>query len=180
MLTFENGVIRLGDRILPGVLKSLSVRGQVKYDETTMDARSGQARIPAGWEDADISATVELLTDTTTCYAKLRELNGIFKSAETVRDTDHGQTITRPPAVYAVVNEHINARGIRKVVFSGLASSETDDDDVIQAVLTFSEYDNPAAAAETRAQGTESPSTSDPTAAGNAITNDDEILTGKI
>jgi hypothetical protein len=177
-LTFEDGIIRLEDQDIPGILKTLSVRGQVKYDETKMDAQSGQARIPAGWKDADIAVTVELLTDLTTCYQKLKLLNAIFKGAESSRDTDHGQTISRPPKIYTVVNQHINARGIRKVVFSGLASNESDMDDVIQAVLTFDESNNPAADAEKRAQGTDSTSTD--SGGSDSISKDDEKLTGQI
>ncbi len=180
LLTFADGVIRLDDQDVPGILKSLSVRGQVKYDETKMDAQSGQARIPAGWEDADVTATVELLTDDNSdCYQKLKSLNAIFKSAESSRETEHGQTVTRPPKEYTVVNRHLNARSVRKVVFSALASSESDQDDVIQAVLTFNESNNPAVAAEQRAQGTDT-TTVDNSKLAASVTEDDEKLTGQI
>jgi hypothetical protein len=177
-LTFEDGIVRLNDQEVPGIFKALSVRGQIKYDDTKMDAKSGQARIPAGWEDADITVTLDLLTDNAgTCYKKLKNLNSIFKGADAERDTDHGQKVKQPPKIYTVVNQHINARGVRKVVFSGLASSESDEDDVIQAVLTFNESNNPAARAETRAQGTETPASA---SKGNAVTSDDEVIRGRI
>ena len=178
-LTFEDGIVRLDDQDAPGILKALSVRGQIKYDETNMDGKSGSARIPAGWEDADITVTMDLLTDdSSNCYSKLKRLDTIFKGAVSSQKTDHGQTVTRPPKVYTVVNQHINARGVRKVTFSGLASSETDDDDTIQANLTFTEANNPAIAAETQSQGT---SESTVVADGSSVTQDDEnILTGTI
>jgi len=178
-LTFEDGVVRLDDMEAPGVLKALSVRGQIKYDETKMDGKSGQVRIPAGWEDADITVTVDLLTDDAgTCYQKLRRLDAIFKGADAQRETEQKQTITRPPKVYTVINQHVNARGVRKVWFSGLASSETDDDDTIQAVMTFTESNNPAGKAEKRAQGTSAASGS---TSGNDVSKDNEtVLPGRI
>jgi hypothetical protein len=170
-LTFEDGIVRLGDQEAPGILKALSVRGQVKYDDTKMDGKSGQAKIPAGWDDADITVTLDLLTDETgTCYQKLKVLNAIFTGADPEQDTEHKQTVKHSPKIYTVVNQHINARGVKRVYFSGLASSETDEDDVIQAVLTFTEKGGVAAKAETRAQGTSKSSG----ASGNSVSDDDE------
>jgi hypothetical protein len=56
MLTFENGVIRLGDRKHSRCSQIALGSGSGEIRRDTMDARSGQGRIPAGWEDADISA----------------------------------------------------------------------------------------------------------------------------
>jgi hypothetical protein len=131
ILSFEHGEIRLAGVLLPGVLKNLSVRGQVRFDEAERDGLSGTARIPMGWEDSDIVATVELLSDEeSNCYDKLVELDANFKG------TDNGAN----PAIYTVANEHLAARNIDRVIFNGFESQETDEDDVILAILSFVEH----------------------------------------
>lgn len=131
ILSFEHGEIRLAGVLLPGVLKSLSVRGQVRFDEAEQDGLSGKAKVPMGWEDSDITITIELLSDeNSNCYDKLGEVDANFKG------TDNGTN----PAIYTVANEHLSARNIYRVVFNGLESQETDEDDVILASLSFVEH----------------------------------------
>jgi len=131
ILSFEYGEIRLSGTLLPGILKNLSVRGQVRFDEAEQDGLSGKVKVPMGWEDADITITVELLSDEkSNCYDKLAELNASFKGA------DNGAN----PMVYSVSNGHLTARDIDQVVFNGLESQETDEDDVMLAVLSFVEH----------------------------------------
>ncbi|MDY6904081.1 MAG: hypothetical protein SWH61_05280 [Thermodesulfobacteriota bacterium] len=131
LLTFEHGEVRLGNKVVPGVLKSQSVRGAVRFDEAKQDGLSGKARKTMGWEDADITLGLELLTDDdASCYDRLAELNAIFRAF----DDDVA------PRVYDVTNAHLRARGVDQVVFSGLVSNETDTDDVITCTLTFVEH----------------------------------------
>jgi len=139
-LTIEHGEVRLNNRIVPGILKSLDVRGSVMFDKAEKDSQSGKVKTPLGWEDADVSLVMQLVSDnhlkptkppsTLSCYEKLAELNGIF------RDTDK----SKDPKVYEVVNAHITARGIERVVFSGLNSSETNENDIMLATLSFVEH----------------------------------------
>jgi hypothetical protein len=124
-------------------------------DEAEQDGLSGKVKVPMGWEDADISAIVELLTDEfSTCYDKLHELNRIFKG------TNNGGN----PNIYDIVNAHAISRGIERVVFSGLSSSETDQDDVIAATLNFIEHIPPVTKVEERvvASGTTGTASSTP------------------
>lgn len=156
-VTFENGIIELDDQALPGIFKNMSVRGQVVFDEAKQDARSGTIKKPMGWQDADISMTVQLLTDNdTTCYEKLQTLDSVFKGF----DTDGN------PPVFSVVNSHTFARGIEKVIFSGLNSSETDQNNVMLCNLSFTEHLPPIIKVEERnpASQTEgsTPATSSP------------------
>lgn len=131
ILSFEHGEIRLGNVLLPGTLKSISARGQVRFDEAEQDGMSGKIKMPMGWEDSDIIISVELLSDEkSNCYDKLAELNASFKGV------DNGAN----PVIYSVANEHLMARDITDVVFNGLESSETDEDDVILANLSFVEH----------------------------------------
>lgn len=155
-LTFEDGEIRLGGFTVPGVLKSLSIKNRVRFDEAEQDGLSGKVKVPMGWEDADITAAYDLLTDEfSTCYDKLQELNRIFKG------TNNGGN----PNIYDIVSSHIVARSIERVVFSGLSSSESDQDDVIAATMDFVEHIPPVTKVEERvvASGTTGTTTTTPT-----------------
>jgi len=141
ILSFGDGQLTLAGRIVPGILQSMTVAGQVRFDQAEQDGMSGKVKVPMGWEDADITLVVELLTEEgSTCYDKLAALSRIFKG------TDNGGN----PKIYDVVNTHALARGIERVVFSGLSSQETDQDDVIAANLSFVEHVPPVTKVEER------------------------------
>jgi hypothetical protein len=135
----------------------MTIRGAVRFDKAEQDGLSGKTLTPLGWEDADIVLVLELLTDKkSTCYDKLTDLEVIFKGY------DNGGN----PNVYEINNSHVDARGISKVVFSGLESSETDGDDLIVATLLFAEtepaiveVEKPVIASD-QATGTPAPATS--------------------
>jgi hypothetical protein len=134
LLNFAHGEVRLGSHTVPGILRTLRVGGKVRFDESEPDGLSGKAKTPMGWEDCAVSLGVELLTDERgTCYDKLAELDGLF------RGHDNGAN----PRVLDVANAHLTARGIERVVFAGLDSSESDRDDVILATLHFTEHRPP-------------------------------------
>ena len=42
MITFEDGVVKLGDEEVPGILRSLRVSGKVRFDEQKVDGSSGK------------------------------------------------------------------------------------------------------------------------------------------
>lgn len=141
ILSFGDGQVSLAGKLVPGIMQSMTVAGQVRFDQAEQDGMSGKVKVPLGWEDADITLVVELLTEEgSTCYDKLAALNRTFKG------TDNGGN----PKIYDVVNAHALARGIERVVFSGLSSQETDQDDVISANLSFVEHVPPVTKVEER------------------------------
>lgn len=130
-IIFEDGRITLGGQVVPGILQDLRVACRVRFDEHKSDNLSGKSKIPTGYEDADISATVILLTDDESdCYEKAAELAGLFK------DTDPKVN----PQVFTVVNKHIQARGVKQVVFTSLDTTENSRLDDIRATLKFVEH----------------------------------------
>lgn len=148
LLSFEDGEVRLAGELLPGVLKYLSVRDQVRFDEAEQDGMSGKTKTPLGWEDAAVVVIVELLTDSSsTCYDKLAVLDAKFR----------GHDSKGNPLVLDVVNAHLRARGVDQVVFSGLDSSESDQDDVILVNLSFTEHRPAIVAVEERAEAGSAP-----------------------
>lgn len=134
LLTFEDGIVRIGGDALPGLLQNLKVSDSVRMDEQSVDKTSGKKKTPQGWEDTSISITLLLPTDDQgSCYDKLQTINGYF------RQTDG----SAKPAIFTVANRHMQARGVRQVVFSRLESSETSSSDEIQAQLAFTEHNPP-------------------------------------
>ncbi len=134
LLTFEDGIVRIDGEELPGILSDLRVSGQVRFDEQQVDKSSGKKKTPQGWEDADISLTLTLLTDEAgTCYDKLEALDGWFKKTDGKAN----------PTIFTVANRHLLARGVRRVVFSRLDSAESSQSDEIRASLAFAEHNPP-------------------------------------
>ena len=145
-ICFEDGFITLGDVELPGLIVSISISGDVKFDEAKTDGQSGKKKTPMGYEDSVINVDLDLLTDDNSdCYEKLTELNKIFK----------GVGPKAAPKILTVVNRHMRARGIDQVVFSGLSSKEDNQSDWIMAALTFSEHLPPITISENRVVGKE-------------------------
>lgn len=174
LLTFADGEVRLGNTLLPGVLFSQAIRNSVRFDRSERDGLSGKSKVPLGWDDAEITLQLELLTDKDgDCYEKLTVLNKIF------RDVDKGAN----PKIYTVTNRHARARGISRVVFSGLDSDEDDREDTILATMTFTEHVPPVVkrekqvAASTKALGSGSakaPAVAAKPTAAPAITTDSD------
>ncbi len=154
-LTFEHGQVWLADVLLPGQLRELWIRGEAQLDEVKVEGVSGKTHQPNGWSDMDITLSLDLLTDDGgTCYDKLATINHIFRRYGGNAD----------PKVYEVSgNPHMAARGIGQVIFAGLDSYESEEDDVIYAGLHFVQ-DRPAVIkAEKRVAGA-GPSSSTPAA----------------
>jgi len=130
LLTWADGEVKLGGELLPGIFLDQSVRGSVRFDQSEKDAQSGKHKVPLGYQDADISITLELVCDESgDCYSKLTQINKVFRADQKAN-----------PQVYSVGNRHCQARGIRNVVFSGLDSFESSEEDVITAILSFVEH----------------------------------------
>lgn len=170
LLTWDDGEVKLGGDLLPGVFIDQRISGAVRFDQSEKDAQSGKHKVPMGFEDADIQITMDLLCDEAgDCYSKLVKINKIFRADR------RGN-----PKVYAVVNRHCNARGINNVIFSGLASFESDIDDVITISLSFVEHLPPvirrekqqAAAKKTAAGKVAAPAVKAKPAASPAIVSD--------
>jgi len=175
VLTFADGVVTLGGKTLPGILVSQTVQAAVRYDESQHDNQSGRKKAILGWDDATITLTLDLLCDAEgDCYAKLQTLNRLFKGAEKGKSA---------PRIYDVSGSHARARGISRVVFDALDSYESDQEDTIQATLTFVEHLPPVIRREKQASkknvaqagtATKAPATKATPAKSPTIVKDDE------
>lgn len=141
LLTWEDGVVKVDGQELPGELVDLSVDCRVKFDEQDVDGQSGKKRTPLGWEDAEVGLALCLTTeaDGDDCYDKLAVINGIFRSHDAQAN----------PKIFRIDNRHLLARGVNELIFSGLSSGETEEDDTIIASLSFVENNPPVVKTET-------------------------------
>lgn len=170
-LSFADGVVKVGTEELPGILVAQSIRCAVRYDQSRHDSMSGRNKLALGWEDATIVLTLDLLTDPASdCYEKLTKINKTFKGGDRKKAT---------PTIYTVLGRHLRARGISRVVFDSLDSTEDDQQDVIQVTLAFVEHLPPVIKREKRATATKAvtastkaPTTTSQPAAAPAITED--------
>jgi hypothetical protein len=141
-LTFEDGEVCLNGELLPGILVCIDVNAGVRFDKAERDSMSGKAKIPMGWDDTQVRITMDLLCDYveiegghrsyTSCYDKLYIINDHFKSVESGQKPQ--------PKIYNITNRHLHSRGVTRMIFYGLESHETDQEDVIQVVMTFVEH----------------------------------------
>lgn len=140
LLTWEDGLVSVDGLVLPGLLVDLSVDCRVRFDEQSVDGASGKKRTPLGWEDAEVSLTLELTThdEGPDCYEKLEGLNSLFRWHDAQAN----------PRIYQVNNRHLQARGVGELIFSELNSYETDRDDTILAILSFVENNPPVVKTE--------------------------------
>lgn len=132
LLTFDDGIVRLGTTELPGILTDMNISGSFRSDDKVQDQLSGTVRIPLGWNDSNILLQMDLTSDQygKNCYEKLEIIDRIFK--QTDKDGN--------PQIYQIVNRHALARGIHQVSFEKLKSSESDRNDTIKVTLEFKEY----------------------------------------
>ena len=115
LLTFEDGIVRIDGEELPGILSDLRVSGRVRFDEQSVDKASGKKKTPQGWEDADISLTLYLLTDEAgTCYDKLAVLDGFFKRTDGRAN----------PSIFTVANSHFDSWRNNRGDKSGITRDE--------------------------------------------------------
>lgn len=171
-LIFDDGLVKLGDTLLPGILVSQRIGCAVRIDTAQVEGQAQKTQTPLEWDNAALYLCLDLLTDVesdsasagppqpgTDCYEKLAALNRIFKG----KDNGHFAQI------YTVNSRHARARGLDKMIFSSLDSDEDDQDDVIRVSLCFVEYLPPKTAqkaAGIAGSGT-APPTTNPAAGAN-------------
>ena len=148
-ITFEDGVVTLGGEDVPGILRTLTVDGKVRFDEQKVDQASGKKKTPQGFEDTDVMIGLVLVTDEDSdCYEKLEKVSGMFRAVDDKAN----------PKIYNVANRHLLARGVSQVVFSKLQSAENDSTDEITVTLGFVEHNPPILKTEQAQAKTPTPS----------------------
>lgn len=135
MIIADDGCVKIGSVLLPGLFKSIDISGKAMVEELEVKGKGKKPKQATGYEDHTISIELVLMDDDReggkTKEEKLTILQNLFKSK--------GQKI---PKVYNMVNKHTSQRGIDKVLFDSLNTKETNKRDEITASLKFIEYES--------------------------------------
>ena len=131
MIFIDDKTIKVGGVILPGIIKSIEVDGEIIYEEIEVEGRTDKPKQVTGYSDGKLYIEVVLHGETEDeVINKLTTIQNIFrKPASTV------------PSVYNIVHKHINLRNINNIVFRKLNTKEASGKGYnISASLEFLEY----------------------------------------
>lgn len=131
MIYVDESTIKIGGIILPGLFKSIEVKGDALIEEQEVEGRSKKPKQATGYEDAKVNLELVLYDGPTlTKLEKLEMIQNLFKK--------NGQA---KPIVHEIINEHTAARGITKVLFKNLTTKEQSKKDEMLIMIEFWEYD---------------------------------------
>ncbi|ACO03495.1 MAG TPA: hypothetical protein DEP48_03065 [Persephonella sp.] len=132
----ENRVVKLIDEdgnkvVLPIDNTGLEINKSIKYQDDTGEGNSSLTRLYEGYEPAYIDITFSLADEEDiTAFEKLKRIEKAFKRLKDGR-----------PVIWTIIDKHCKARGVKKVQFYDLRSSETDTG--IEATLQLIEAQLP-------------------------------------
>ncbi len=130
MIYVDESTIKIGGVILPGLFKSIEIKGDALIEEQEVEGRSTKPKQATGYEDAKVNLELVLHDGPVlTKLQKLEMIQNLFKK--------QGQA---KPTVYEIVNEHTAARGITKVLFKNLTTKEQSKKDELSVTIEFWEY----------------------------------------
>lgn len=130
MIYIDDSTVKVGGVVLPGLFKSIEIKGDALIEEQEVEGRSTKPKQATGYEDAKIN--LELILHDGPVLTKLQKLEAIqnlFKKK--------GQA---KPIIYEIVNEHTAARGITQVLFKNLTTKEQSKNDELTVMIEFWEY----------------------------------------
>lgn len=130
MIYIDESTVKVGGVILPGLFKSIEVKGDALIEEQDVEGRSAKPKQATGYEDAKIDLELVLHDGPVlTKLQKLEVIQNLFKKK--------GQA---KPIIYEIVNEHTAARGVTKVLFKNLTTMEQSKKDELTVMVEFWEY----------------------------------------
>ena len=130
MIYIDDSTVKVGGVILPGLFKSIEIKGDALIEEQEVQGRSSKPKQAIGYEDSKVSLELILLDGPVlTKLQKLEAIQNLFKKK------GQGKPIT-----YDIVNEHTAARGITKVLFKNLTTKEQSKKDELVVMVEFWEY----------------------------------------
>lgn len=126
----DEGAVKLGGVILPGIIKTLDVTGSAQMEEQTIQGSASKPKQAVGYEDVKI--TIELILSDSPgerVADKIARLEALY----------HPPGCSVPPAL-PIVEETCAARGVDTVIFKSLATKENTQTKQTIATLTLWEY----------------------------------------
>lgn len=130
MIHFEDERIKLGDTVLPGVVKSIEVTESAKVDEQEVEGSAVKPKQATGYEDAKV--VIELIIDDTPTQGKYERYAALRRAFR-----QSGQSVPQP---MTIICEDTAAHGIDKVIFKQLSHRGESKKGQLTATVELLEY----------------------------------------
>lgn len=130
MIYVDDTGVKVGSVVLPGLFKSIEIKGEAKVEEQEVKGKTAKPKQATGYED--IKITLELILEDSPNMTKLQRLAKIQKIFK-----KPGQA---KPAVHAFVSTHAAARGVSKVIVKNLTTREQSKKSQIEVTIELWEY----------------------------------------
>lgn len=130
MIYVDESTVKVGGVILPGLFKSIDIKGEAQIEEQQVEGNTSKPKQATGYDD--VKVTLELVLEDgpkKTKLQKLATIQNLFKKP--------GQS---KPIVHQIVNEHTAARGVSKVIFKTLQTREQSKKSELAVTIEFWEY----------------------------------------
>lgn len=123
-------IVKIDGKTLPGHFSRLVIGADIIIDELPIQDKDGHVKQPAGYNEGTIQIELILIPDDGDVNTQLASIYSMFRKVE-------GQI---KPDIHSISNVHANSRGITKVLFKRLESSETKEDDALRVRVELEEY----------------------------------------
>lgn len=130
MIFTDESTVKIDSIVLPGLFKSIEIKGDAIVDEQEIEGQSKKPKQATGYEDFKIN--LELILEDGPILTKMQKLEviqQIFKTSGQER-----------PSVHEITNEHTAVRGIRQVIFKNLTHKAESKKSQLTVTLEFWEY----------------------------------------
>lgn len=132
MIFIDDKSIKVSGVVLPGLIKSIEIKDDALIEEQEVEGSTAKAKQVTGYEDAKV--TIELTLEDgvdITKEEKLAKIQNLFKKASQSKPTTH-----------EIINQHITARRIKKVIFKSLSTKEENKKQQLSVTLEFWSYNS--------------------------------------
>lgn len=130
MIYVDDGTVKVGGVVLPGIYKSVEVQHEAQVEEQEVEGSTAKPKQAIGYEDAKVTVSLLLIDGlSSTKEEKLRTIQNLFRKLEQEK-----------PVVHQLVSTHTSIRGVKRVIFKGLTSKESNKSDQLEASIELWEY----------------------------------------
>lgn len=129
----------LDNEEIPGIFQELSIDGEYVVDSGTNVGDGGNYMSITGTKNRSISITLQLLPTPKNETNFLTEIISINEQIASLEKIFNKQSIDTPTPIQ-IKHEHIQARGINWIMFTGFSSSENNLTNIVIVTLQFEEY----------------------------------------
>ena len=130
MIYTDESTVKIDSVILPGVFKSIEIKGDAIVDEQDVEGQSKKPKQATGYDDVKVN--IELILEDGPDMGKLEKLETIQQIFRT-----SGQ---EKPTVHRIINSHTAVRGVKQVIFKQLTHKAENKKGQIAVTLEFWEY----------------------------------------